>query len=343
MASKKSLAIRFLFFIIIIVVAGGGFLLWRLKKEETSTGKLILYGNVDIRQVNLAFNVTERIREMLVEEGDRVEKGQLLASLEKTRLKAAVLSKAAKVQTQAQVVARLVAGSRPQEIEKARAEYEAAKVRAEHAAVRNKRFQELKELNAESIQNADDTNANAMMAASDLKAAKEALDLVIEGPRLEDIAAAKATLEVNKAELEIAQCNLADANLYAPSSGVIQNRILEPGDMAFPQTPAYIVALTDPIWIRAYVSESDLGKIHEGMSAKVSTDSFPGKAYDAWIGFISPTAEFTPKSVQTTDVRTTLVYQIRVFVKNPENQLRLGMPATIEIDLPVASQEKQKQ
>ena len=157
MASKKSLAIRFLFFIIIIVVAGGGFLLWRLKKEETSTGKLILYGNVDIRQVNLAFNVTERIREMLVEEGDRVEKGQLLASLEKTRLKAAVLSKAAKVQTQAQVVARLVAGSRPQEIEKARAEYEAAKVRAEHAAVRNKRFQALKELNAESIQNADDT------------------------------------------------------------------------------------------------------------------------------------------------------------------------------------------
>jgi len=342
MASKKSLAIKFILFIVVIAVAGGGFLLWNRNKQKAPVGEIILYGNVDIRQVNLAFNVAERVSQMHVEEGARVEKGQLLASLEKARFEAAVLSRTAQVQAQAQIVARLEAGSRPQEIEKARAEYEAAKVLAENAEATNKRFQALKELDAEAIQKVNDVNAAAMMAASELKAAKETLDLAVEGPRTEDIAQAKAVLEFNKAELQIAQCNLADANLYAPSSGVIQNRILEPGDMASAQTPVYILALTDPLWVRAYVSESDLGKIHEGMPARVTTDSFPGKSYDAWIGFISPTSEFTPKSVQTADARTTLVYQIRVHVKNPENQLRLGMPATVVIDLPAGPEEQEE-
>jgi HlyD family secretion protein len=340
MAMKKGPVIRLLLLVLIIVVVVVAFLLWNKKKEEASTGKLVLYGNVDIRQVNLAFNVAERVSQMLVEEGDRVEKGQLLASLDSTRLAAAVSGRTAQVEAQTQVVARLEAGSRPQEIERARAECEAAKVHAENAAATNKRLQTLKELDAESVQKADDANAAAMMAASQSKAAKETLDLAVKGPRAEDIAAAKATLESYKAELEIAKRNLAYAKLYAPSAAVVQNRILEPGDMASREAPAYLLALTDPIWVRAYVGESDLGKIHEGMPAKVSTDSFPGKAYEGWIGYISPTSEFTPKSVETPDIRTSLVYQIRVYVKNPENQLRLGMPATVVIDLPENPLEK---
>ncbi len=333
MAIKKKQIIKPLFVIVIIVIVIAGFLLWRLQKNSNSADKLLLYGNVDIRQVNLAFKVPERVHQMLVEEGDRIEKGQLLASLDSEKLNDAVLSRTAQVRAQAQVVARMEAGSRPQEIEKARAEYEAAKVHAENAETTNKRFQTLKELDAETVQKADDANATAIMAESLSKAAKQTLDLAVAGPRVEDINAAKATLEYYWAELEIAKRNLADANLYSPSPGIIQNRILEPGDMASPQTPAYIIALTDPIWIRAYIGESDLGKVYQGMPAKVSTDSFPGKTYDGWIGFISPTAEFTPKSVETPDIRTSLVYQIRVNVKNPENQLRLGMPATVEIDL----------
>jgi HlyD family secretion protein len=338
MASRiKRLAVKLLLLTVIIIIAVG-FLL-SLLRNEAPADKIVLYGNVDIRQVNLAFNITERISKLFVEEGQRVEKGQLLASLEKSKLKAAVQSRKAQVNAQTQIVARLEAGNRLQEIEKARAEYEAAKIHAENAAVTNERFQALRELDAESAQKADDVNAVAMIAAIELKAAKQALDLIIEGPRAEDIAAAKATLESYRAELEIAKYNLADANLYAPSCGVIQNRILEPGDIASPKIPAYILALNDPVWIRAYVSESDLGKIHEGMQAKVSTDSFPGKTYDAWIGFISPTSEFTPKSVETSDIRTSLVYQIRVYVKNPENQLRLGMPATVTIYLTKNTQE----
>jgi HlyD family secretion protein len=340
MPTRKSRAVRLLLFVAIIIAVVIGFFVRNLLKKEASDSKLVLYGNVDIRQVNLSFNVTEHIRQMLVEEGEHVEKGQLLASLEKSKLNAAVLSKTAQVRAQENVVARLESGSRPQEIEMARAEYEAANVHAKNAADTNKRFQTLKEMDAESAQNADDANATALMAASESKAAKQKLDLLIEGPRQEDIAEAKAALEFYKAELEIARCNLADANLYAPSSGVIQNRILEPGDMASPQVPVYILALTDPVWVRTYISETDLGKIHHGMPTKVSTDSFPGKTYDGWIGYISPTSEFTPKSVETTDVRTNLVYQIRVYINNPENQLRLGMPATVLIDLPSGTQEK---
>ncbi len=103
--------------------------------------------------------------------------------------------------------------------------------------------------------------------------------------------------------------------------------------MASPQRPVYTLALTDPIWVRAYVQGPDLGKLKPGMAAEASTDSYPGKHYRAWIGYISPTAEFTPKSVETTEVRSNLVYQVRIFVCNPQDELRLGMPATVTIPL----------
>lgn len=126
---------------------------------------------------------------------------------------------------------------------------------------------------------------------------------------------------------------LGKISLYAPADGVIQDRIREPGDMASPQLSLYTLALTDPIWVRAYVPGQDLGKIYSGMRAEVSTDSYPGKRYRAWLGYISPSAEFTPKSVETSEVRSNLVYQVRVFVCNPQNELRLGMPATVSIAL----------
>jgi HlyD family secretion protein len=103
--------------------------------------------------------------------------------------------------------------------------------------------------------------------------------------------------------------------------------------MASPQKPVFTLALIDPVWVRAFADEPDLGKLKLGMNAKVTTDSFPDKDYWGWVGYISPSAEFTPKSVQTQEVRTSLVYQLRVFVCNPQNELRLGMPATVSINL----------
>lgn len=240
---------------------------------------LTLYGNADIRQVQLAFNGSERIAQMLAKEGDPVKKGQLLAMLDTATLQ--------------------------QKVRKAEADKEAARLGAVNAANTYRRTSKLVEQHFVAQQQADDARTAADAAQAVFKAAQAALDL--------------------------ARTALADASLYAPDNGIVQQRILEPGDMASPQRPVYTLAMTDPLWVRVYLRESDLGKIQPGMRAEVATDSYPDKRYPAWVGYISPTAEFTPKSVETTEVRSSLVYQARVFVCNPQGELRLGMPATVTI------------
>ncbi|HEB80638.1 MAG TPA: HlyD family efflux transporter periplasmic adaptor subunit [Chromatiales bacterium] len=316
-----------------LAVVGGGAWWWRTDHGGASADRLILYGNVDIRQVEVAFNDSERIVAMEVHEGDRVRAGQLLARLDTRRLKAAADEARARAAAQHQVVARLLAGSRPEEIRKARADVAAAKAEAYNAALNERRRRDLARRKLVPQADADDATATAEAARARLDAAGETLKLVLAGPRKEDIAAAKAMLQADEAVLALAERRLADARLEAPADGIIQNRLLEPGDMASPQRPAYTLALTNPVWVRAYVPEPDLGRIREGMRAWITTDSYPGRRYAGWVGYISPTAEFTPKSVETSQVRTRLVYQVRVYACNPQGELRLGMPATVEIPL----------
>ncbi len=317
--------------IVVAVVAAIAVFWWVRHDRDEPVTQLVAYGNVEIRQVELAFNAAERIDEMQVREGERVHKGQPLAMLDARSLSQNVDQRAAQMAAQEQVVARLVAGSRPQEIRKARAEVEAAQVAADNAERTYARIKALVARQFVAEQQANDARAAADGAQAQLKAARETLQLAQLGARKEDIAAARATLEANRAALAIARQQLADAVLHAPADGVIRTRILEPGDMASPQKPVYTLALTDPVWVRAYVPGPQLGKLHPGMRAVVTTDSYPDKRYQAWVGYLSPTAEFTPKSVETTEVRTSLVYQMRVFVCDPRNELRLGMPATVTI------------
>ena len=144
---------------------------------------------------------------------------------------------------------------------------------------------------------------------------------------------ANAQVAAAQAALAEAEQALADADLYAPVGGIVRERIVEQGDFVTPQTPVITLALTDPVWVRSYLPEGFLGQVRPGARALISTDSYPGKLYEGWVGFISPTAEFTPKNVETPELRTRLVYQVRVFVCNPELELRLGMPATVTIPL----------
>ena len=313
------------------IAAGGAY--WYVGGPRTVSAALTLYGNVDIRQVALAFNVAERITEMDAEEGEQVKKGQLLAVLDTRRFNNRVAQAEAQVAAQQQVVAALVAGSRPEEIHQAQANAKAAEVEAHNAQVIAKRQADLQRRGLTSKENTDDARAAADAAAARLRAAQAALELITKGPRQEDIAAAKASLQALQAQLALDRNDLDDARLTAPVDGVIEDRILQPGDMASPQTPVYTLSLTQPLWVRAYAEETELGKIFPGMQATVTTDSFPGKQYQGWVGFISPTAEFTPKNVETPDVRTNLVYQVRVFVCNPNNELRQGMPATVTLPL----------
>lgn len=321
---------------VLLAVVGGAWWWWQGRAETTPAHRLVLYGNVDIREVRLAFNGAERIARMLVEEGERVEADQLLAVLNTGRLQARVDQAAAQVAARRHVVAALEAGTRPEEINRARAELELTEAQNQDAQRSLARIRDLARRQLASPQQVDDAAAAAESAAARVKAAQATLDLALAGPREEDIAAARAEQQALEAQLALVRRELADAELHAPRAGVIRNRILEPGDMASPQQPVYTLALTDPIRIRAYVDEPDLGKLRLGMAARIATDSFPDKTYRGWVGYISPTAEFTPKSVQTTEVRTSLVYQVQVHVCNPNDELRLGMPATVTLESDLA-------
>lgn len=325
--------------LLLLIIGGGGYAAWawKYRPEPHPANELILYGNVDVRQVELAINGSERIGRVLVEEGDLVEPGQLMAELELERFQLAVQRAEAQIETQRQVVARLEAGTRSEEIREAEAALAAAQATLDDADATLKRVMALFEKEASTQQDVDDARSKRDAAAANVRYAQAALDLAKAGPRKEDIAEAKALLKRLEVELAQARHDLKDASLHAPSRAIVQERILEVGDMASPQKPVYTLALVDPVWARVYVSEPDLGRIHEGMPATVTTDSFPDKEYEGWIGFISPTAEFTPRPVETTELRTKLVYQVRVFAKNPNNELRLGMPVTVRVSLDATS------
>ncbi len=318
---------------LIILTAGIAIWYWQGERQHTQHDALRLYGNVDMREVQLAIDGNGRIAEMLVQEGDKVHKGQLLARLDTTRQQAVRDRAAAILAAQQAVVARMHAGSRPEDIRKARADLAATEAQASDAASTAARLRTLSKENLASHQQAENATAIAKAAAERVKASHELLSLAEQGPRKEDVEAAEAQLKADQAGLALAQKELDDTALYAPADGIIRNRILEPGDMASPARPVYTLALTNPMWVRAYVSETDLGHVHPGMRADISTDSFPGKRYRGWVGYISPSAEFTPQSVQTEELRTQLVYQVRVYVCNPRGELRLGMPASVHISL----------
>jgi HlyD family secretion protein len=283
--------------VLLTVVGAAAGLTWWFTRPESGTRDLVLYGNVDLRQVELPFNNSERIAAVLVQEGDRVRRGQVLSRLDTSRLEPQVAQAEARVAAQRQVVARLHNGSRPEEIAQARA------------------------------------NVALAVAEARLTVNQKALALAIAGPRKEEVAEAEARLRADEAQLALLRQELADAQLVAPLDAVVRTRIMEPGEMASPQRPVFSLAITDPKWVRAYVSEPDLGRVRPGTAASVVVDSFPERRFDGWVGFIAPVAEFTPKTVQTEELRTSLVYEVRVFVKDPSNDLRLGMPATVHLSL----------
>lgn len=320
--------------LLLVVIAALGYGWWRMQQApQSDRSRLTLYGNVDIREVDLAFDASGHVTEIGVQEGDWVEAGQVLARLNPNKLEAALAAAHAAVEAQQQALARLKAGSRPEEIRQAAAQVDALKAKARTAQITYERQQKLGRQRLTAPEEVDQARAAADAAEAEMQAADAAYALVSAGPRQEDIAQAEAELAARQAERDLAKERLADATLIAPASGIVRERILQPGDMAAPQTPVLTLALTNPLWVRTYVPEPDLGRVRPGMSAEIHTDSFPGKTYSGWIGFISPTAEFTPKNVETPDLRTRLVYQMRVFACNPRDELRLGMPATVVIPL----------
>lgn len=256
------------------------------KKEKEDPNVLKLFGNIEIRQVDLSFRVEGKIAKMLVEEGDAIKKGQLLGFLEDTNYKSTYEKNLADIQALKAVSAN------------AKSQYERNIPLCSDGTTSKS--------DCDSLRNAKDSS-KASLAAS--------------------IAASKG-----------ARKNLSDTKLYAPDDGIIMTRIQEPGAVVEPSSPIYTMAKSKPVWVRAYIPETQLANVKYGMKADVYTDTLDPttkkpRQYKGQVGYISPVAEFTPKTVQTEELRTDLVYRVRIYVDDIDEYLRQGMPVTVKLNL----------
>ena len=318
--------------IAIVVLAAAGALIGRTAGlfGDGRADTLRLYGNVDVREVDMAFRVSGRIAGIPVDEGDRVKPGQLLATIDPAPIEDRVAQASAAVGQAQANLAKAVNGARVQDIAQARSRVDAAAVARDYAQKQHDRREPLVASGTISRASWDEAVANLRQADARLTEARQALSLLEAGTRAEDIAAVRAQLANAQAQRGAATTDLGDARLVAPSDGIVLTRAMEPGAIAQPGQTVMTIALTRPMRVRAYVGEPDLGRVRPGMKVEVRTDG-SDKVYHGTIGFISPRAEFTPKSVETEDLRTDLVYRMRIIVSDPDEGLRQGQPVTVTV------------
>ncbi|MDR3372830.1 MAG: secretion protein HlyD [Ancalomicrobiaceae bacterium] len=318
---------RPLIVLVLIVAAAGGYWWWQ-RPPETG-GDLTLQGNVEVRQVNLGFKVAGRIKTLDVDEGDPVFAGKRLAVLDPVYFEDTITQlKAQRDQLRANL-AKLEAGNRPEEIAQAEAAVAERQAALDNARLGLDRAQSLMQTASGTRKAYDDAQAAYSQTQAQLNSARQGLTLMQAGFRKEDIAAARAQLAGGEAQLKIAERQLSDAGLYAPSAGIVLTRARETGAIVNTGETVFVLSLTSPVWVRTYVSETDLGRIRPGEDVSIKTDTAGLALIKGHVGFVSPTAEFTPKTVETRELRTALVYRIRIVADDPQGVLRQGMPVTV--------------
>ena len=317
--------------VVLALLAAGAWWFFRGRTTTGATGALRLYGNVDIREVALGFRVPGRLARVSQEEGDAVKAGDELARLDQVPYQVDLEQAKARLNSARARLELLQTGSRPEEIAQAQAVLSEREVSLANAERVYKRQEELFKNRTISVQERDDSEARFREAAARLKSAQEQVKLLRAGFRIEEIAQARAELSVAESALASAQLRLDDTMLRAPNDGVVLTRAQEPGAILQTGSAVITLSLTQPVWVRAYINEPDLGRVQPGAKVQVYTDSRPGKPYHGQVGFISPQAEFTPKNVETPELRTSLVYRIRVVVEDGDAGLRQGMPVTLTI------------
>ncbi len=377
-----------------IAVVIAGIIIWNVFfRNQRDPNRILLSGNIEVTQVDMAFKIPGRLAERLVEEGEPITQGRLLARLDAGDQQMQMRKAAADLEYARAVLAELTAGSRPEEIKRAEARLEQARFVLTELE-KGSRSQEIAEAQAElaralAAQGAAESQLKLTKAdldryeavykeggisrqafeafrtkyetadrskaesAARVSAVRQRLSLIEEGPRDEKIRQARAALDQTRAEYElvktgprletIAQARaraaaaeeafnlskkqVADTEIFAPFDGVVLSKSAEPGAYLNPGAPVVTVAQMDRVWLRAFVNETELGRIKLGQAASVSTDAFPKKVYPGKVSFIASQAEFTPKSVQTFEERINLMYRIKIDLDNTGGELKPGMPA----------------
>jgi len=305
----------------------------RLTAKPAPSGKLLLSGNIEAHESLISFKVTGRVVELPVEEGQWVQAGTLLARLDDADYRQKVDIDAANLRVRESNLALTLAGTRDEEIKAAQAAMLDAQADLQQKKLDDERAQRLFKKDAISAQDRDLSATALKRATAVFESAQQRYNEAVEGSRKEDIRIAQANVAAARQSLGLSRINLDYTRLLAPNAGVVSVRQAELGEVVSPGTPIVTLSDLDRVWLRAYVAETDLGRIRWGQNAIITTDTYPGKNYHGRISFISSTAEFTPKSVQTYKERVTLVYRIKIDVDNPNHELKPGMPADASIDL----------
>ena len=324
-------------------IAAGVYLYPRLTRKSEPENRLTLSGNIEAHESLVSFKVQGRIVGLPVEEGQSVEPGTLLAQLDDADYKQKVQIDEANVHVRESNLALTLAGTREQEVKASQQTVFDAQADLQEKQLDYDRAQRLFSKDEVSAQDRDLADTALKRAEATFRAAQQRYNEAVEGSRKEDIVIARANLREAHANRGLSRVNLEYTTLRAPFAGVITVRQAELGEVVVPGTPVVTLADLDHIWLRAYVAETDLGRIRWGQEATITTDTYPGKQYRGRVSFISSTAEFTPKSVQTYKERVTLVYRIKIDIDNPNHELKPGMPADAHVDLAATNSNTRQQ
>jgi len=378
MKNKRKLIIA-----LAVIALGTALTFYFILGRSTNANHIRVSGNIEVTDAEVSFKIPGRVVERLVDEGETVKAGQVVARLDQADLLQEVALRAAEVRAAQAALAELVAGSRPEEIAQAaaavqqaqarldellagsrsqevaaaRAALERAQAEAERAKADKERYEALYKKQIVSAQQYDVARTAYETARARQQEAEEQLKLVEEGPRKEQIEQVRAalaqaqeryalvkegprkeTIEQARARfqqaeeaLALAETRLGFCTLASPLSGVVLSKNVEPGEYVSAGTPIVTVGNLANVWLRAYINETDLGRVKVGQRVRVTTDTYPGKRYEGRVSFIASQAEFTPKNVQTEKERVKLVYRVKVDIPNPNMELKPGMPADAEI------------
>jgi HlyD family secretion protein len=327
MKKKRLIIVGIIIIIILAVILVNHF------RNRKDNGWFYLSGNIEVTETNLGFKIPGRIVELPIDEGDAVKAGQVLARLDSAELESVVAQNKSALLEAMTKLAELKAGSRAQEIDRARANMSAFAADLEKAKKDYERAEILYKNGAISTSQFDAAQNAYSTRSAQYKSAQDTLSLVKEGPRKEDIQAAGHRVQQVRAMVNTSEERLKDTNLYAPVAGIIIRKNVELGETLAAGTPALTIGDLENPWVKVYVKEDRLGQVKLGQKAEVKTDSFKDKTYEGTVTFISSEAEFTPKSVQTEEERVKLVFGVKIKVKNQNGELKPGMPADVKISV----------